>query len=172
MQLDSWNRLKIIKAVIKLIYEKLQKIQRELKAPKNKRNTFGGYDYRDLSGILEAFKPFAEKYKCTLMLSDSIKTTEDRTYIVATAILIDTEDGTRVSCQGCAREQDSKKGMDDAQLTGACSSYARKYACNGLFAIDDSRDIDAMDNTKEEKPKRRSRRTNRIAKEELEQVPF
>ena len=62
--------------------------------------------------------------------------------------------------------------MDDAQLTGACSSYARKYACNGLFAIDDSRDIDAMDNTKEEKPKRRSRRTNRITKEELEQVPF
>ena len=150
-----------------MIYDKLQKIQCELKAPKNKRNTFGGYDYRDLSGILEAFKPFADKYKCTLLLSDGVKVTEDRTYIVATATLIDTEDGTQVSVKGYAREQDSKKGMDDAQLTGACSSYARKYACNGLFAIDDSRDIDAMDNTKEE-PKRRSRRS-RIAKED---IPF
>lgn len=159
--------------MIKLIYDKLQKIQCELKAPKNKRNSFGGYDYRDLSGILEAFKPFADKYKCTLLLSDDIKTTEDRTYVVATATLIDTEDGTQIECKGYAREQDTKKGMDDAQLTGACSSYARKYACNGLFAIDDSRDIDAMDNTKEEeqKPKRRSRR-QRITKEELEQVPF
>lgn len=155
----------------KLIFDKLQKIQCELKAPKNKRNSFGGYDYRDLSGILEAFKPFADKYKCTLLLSDDIKTTEDRTYVVATATLIDTEDGTQVQCHGYAREQDTKKGMDDAQLTGACSSYARKYACNGLFAIDGSRDIDAMDNTKEEKPKRRSRR-QRITKEELEQVPF
>lgn len=155
----------------KLIYDKLQKIQCELKAPKNKRNSFGGYDYRDLSGILEAFKPFADKYKCTLLLSDDIKTTEDRTYVVATATLIDTEDGTQIECKGYAREQDSKKGMDASQLTGACSSYARKYACNGLFAIDDSRDIDAMDNTKEEEPKRRSRR-QRITKEELEQVPF
>ena len=154
--------------VIKLVYDKLQKIQCELKAPKNKHNTFGGYDYRDLSGILEAFKPFADKYKCTLLLSDDVKVTEDRTYIVATATLIDTEDGTQVNVKDYAREQDSKKGMDDAQVTGACSSYARKYACNGLFAIDDSRDIDAMDNTKEE-PKRRSRRTSRIAKED---IPF
>lgn len=143
-----------------------------IESTKNKHNSFGGYDYRDLSGILEAFKPFADKYKCTLLLSDDIKTTENRTYVVATATLIDTEDGTQVQCHGYAREQDTKKGMDDAQLTGACSSYARKYACNGLFAIDDSRDIDAMDNTKEEeKPKRRSRR-QRITKEELEQVPF
>ena len=108
-----------------------------------------------------------------MLLSDDIKTTEDRTYVVATATLIDTEDGTQVQCHGYAREQDTKKGMDDAQLTGACSSYARKYACNGLFAIDDSRDIDAMDNTKEEeqKPKRRSRR-QRITKEELAECPF
>ena len=157
-----------------MIYEKLNEIQLELKAPKNKRNTFGGYDYRDLSGILEAVKPLLKKYKCTLMLSDSIKTTEDRTYIVATATLIDTEDGTQVSCNGYAREQDSKKGMDDAQLTGACSSYARKYACNGLLAIDDSQDLDSLGNSKEkEKPKtRRGRRTSRITKEDLEQCPF
>lgn len=156
-----------------MIYEKLNKIQLELKAPKNKRNTFGGYDYRDLSGILEAVKPLLKKYKCAIMISDDVVTKEDRTYIKAIVTLIDCEDGTMCQCEGYAREQDSKKGMDDAQLTGACSSYARKYACNGLFAIDDSRDLDSMDNTKEEKPKqRRSRRTSRIAKEELEQVPF
>lgn len=159
-----------------MIYEKLNKIQLELKAPKNKRNNFGGYDYRDLSGILESVKPLLKKYKCAIMISDDVVTKEDRTYIEAVATLVDCEDGTMCQCKGYAREADSKKGMDDAQLTGACSSYARKYACNGLFAIDDSRDLDSMDNTKEgeQKPRpRRSRRTrNAISKEELEQVPF
>lgn len=154
-----------------MIYEKLANIQLELKAPKNKRNNFGGYQYRDLSGILEAVKPLLKKYKCAIMISDDVVTKEDRTYIEATATIVDCEDGTMCQCKGYAREQDSKKGMDDAQLTGACSSYARKYACNGLLAIDDSQDLDAMDNTKEEKP-RRSRRTRRITKEELENVPF
>lgn len=155
-----------------MIYEKLNKIQLELKAPKNKHNTFGGYDYRDLSGILEAVKPLLKKYNCVLTISDDVVTKEDRTYIEAMVTIIDCEDGSMHACKAYAREQDSKKGMDDAQLTGACSSYARKYACNGLFAIDDSRDLDSIDNTKEEKPKRRSRRTSRITKEELEQVPF
>ena len=174
MQLGSWNQLKTISEVKRLIYEKLNSIQLELKAPKNKRNTFGGYQYRDLSGILEAVKPLLKKYKCAIMISDDVVTKEDRTYIEATATIVDCEDGTMCQCKGYAREQDSKKGMDDAQLTGACSSYARKYACNGLLAIDDSQDLDAMDNTKEEeKPKpRRSRRTSRITKEELENVPF
>lgn len=173
MQLDLWSLSKIISEVKKLIYEKLANIQLELKAPKNKRNNFGGYQYRDLSGILEAVKPLLKKYKCAIMISDDVVTKEDRTYIEATATIVDCEDGTMCQCKGYAREQDSKKGMDDAQLTGACSSYARKYACNGLLAIDDSQDLDAMDNTKEEeKPKRRSRRTSRITKEELENVPF
>lgn len=173
MLLGSWNLSKIINGVKKLIYEKLANIQLELKAPKNKRNSFGGYDYRDLSGILESVKPLLKKYKCAIMISDDVVTKEDRTYIEATATIVDCEDGTMCQCKGYAREQDSKKGMDDAQLTGACSSYARKYACNGLLAIDDSQDLDAMDNTKEEpKPKRRSRRTSRITKEELEQMPF
>lgn len=154
-----------------MIYEKLNKIQLELKAPKNKRNNFGGYDYRDLSGILESLKPLLEKYKCCIFLSDNVVTKEDRTYIEAVATILDTEDGTQCYCKGYAREDESKKGMDLSQLTGACSSYARKYALNGLLAIDDSRDIDSMDNTKEEqKSKRRSRR--RITKEELEQCPF
>lgn len=156
-----------------MIYEKLNKIQLELKAPKNKRNNFGGYDYRDLSGILESVKPLLKKYKCAIMISDNVVTKEDRTYIEAVAILVDCEDGSMCQCKGYAREQDSKKGMDDAQLTGACSSYARKYACNGLFAIDDSRDLDSMDNTKEgEKPKRVRRSRRQITQEELKQVPF
>lgn len=161
---------------MRLIYEKLNNIQLELKAPKNKRNTFGGYQYRDLSGILEAVKPLLKKYKCVLMISDDVVTKEDRVYIKSTVTIIDCEDGTMYSCDGYAREQESKKGMDDAQLTGACSSYARKYACNGLLAIDDSQDLDSIDNTKEDedKPKqRRSRRTrNTITKEDLENVPF
>lgn len=156
-----------------MIYEKLANIQLELKAPKNKRNNFGGYQYRDLSGILEAVKPLLKKYKCAIMISDNVVTKEDRTYIEATATIVDCEDSTMCQCKGYAREQDSKKGMDDAQLTGACSSYARKYACNGLLAIDDSQDLDAMGNTKEEeKPKRRSRRTSKITKEELAECPF
>ena len=160
---------------MRLIYEKLNNIQLELKAPKNKRNAFGGYQYRDLSGILEAVKPLLKKYKCVLMISDDVVTKEDRVYIKSTVTIIDCEDGTKHSCDGYAREQESKKGMDDAQLTGACSSYARKYACNGLLAIDDSQDLDSMNNDKdEEKPKsRRSRRTrNAITKEDLEDVPF
>lgn len=174
MQLGSWNQLKTINEVKRLIYEKLNSIQLELKAPKNKRNNFGGYQYRDLSGILEAVKPLLKKYKCAIMISDDVVIKEDRTYIEATATIVDCEDGTMCQCKGYAREQDSKKGMDEAQLTGACSSYARKYACNGLLAIDDSQDLDAMNNTKEEeKPKpRRSRRTSRITKEDLENVPF
>ena len=111
-----------------------------------------------------------------LIFSDDVVTKEDRVYIKSTVTIIDCEDGTMHSCDGYAREQKSKKGMDDAQLTGACSSYARKYACNGLLAIDDSQDLDSIDNTKddEETPKpRRSRRTrNQITKEDLENVPF
>lgn len=172
MWLVLWNRLKVIREVKRLIYEKLNKIQLELKAPKNKRNNFGGYQYRDLSGILGAVKPLLKKYNCALFMSDDVVTKEERTYIESTVTIVDCDDNTMYSCKGYAREQDSKKGMDDAQLTGACSSYARKYACNGLLAIDDSKDLDSMDNTEEEaeKPKRRSRR--RITKEQLEEVPF
>lgn len=152
-----------------MIYDKLQKIQLELKAPKNKRNDFGGYQYRDLSGILESLKPLLQKYKCAIFLSDNVVTKEDRTYIESTATIIDCEDSTQYYCKGYAREDESKKGMDLSQLTGACSSYARKYALNGLLAIDDSRDIDSMDNTEQEKPKRKRR--SRIVKQN-DECPF
>ena len=147
-----------------MIYEKLNKIQLELKAPKNKRNNFGGYQYRDLSGILESLKPLLQKYKCAIFLSDNVVTKEDRIYIEATATIIDCEDSTQYYCKGYAREDESKKGMDLSQLTGACSSYARKYALNGLLAIDDSQDIDSMGNTKQTAPKRTRR--SRIVKDE------
>lgn len=152
-----------------MIYDKLQKIQLELKAPKNKRNNFGGYQYRDLSSILESLKPLLQKYKCAIFLSDNVVTKEDRTYIESTATIIDCEDSTQYYCKGYAREDESKKGMDLSQLTGACSSYARKYALSGLLAIDDSQDIDSMDNTKQEKPKRTRR--SRIVKQN-DECPF
>lgn len=152
-----------------MIYDKLQKIQLELKAPKNKRNNFGGYQYRDLSGILESLKPLLQKYKCAIFLSDNVVTKEDRTYIESIATIIDCEDSTQYYCKGYAREDESKKGMDLSQLTGACSSYARKYALNGLLAIDDSQDIDSMDNTKQETPKRTRR--SRIVKQN-DECPF
>ena len=154
-----------------MIYEKLNKIQLDLKAPKNKRNNFGGYQYRDLSGILEALKPLLQKYKCAIFLSDNVVTKEDRTYIEATAIIVDCEDSTQFYCKGYAREDESKKGMDLSQLTGSCSSYARKYALNGLLAIDDSRDMDSIDNTKENETPKRTRRS-RIVKQTDEQCPF
>lgn len=152
-----------------MIYDKLQKIQLELKAPKNKRNNFGGYKYRDLSGILESLKPLLQKYKCAIFLSDNVVTKEDRTYIESTATIIDCEDSTQYYCKGYAREDENKRGMDLSQLTGACSSYARKYALNGLLAIDDSQDIDSMDNTKQETPKRTRR--SRIVKQN-DECPF
>ena len=133
------------------IYEKLNKIQVELKAPKNSYNNFGKYKYRNLESILEALKPLLDKYKCVLTVSDNIELISERFYIKSTATLIDIEFGkierdfsNRITTVAYAREEDSKKGMDASQLTGATSSYARKYALNGLFAIDDTKDSDDM----------------------------
>ena len=133
------------------IYEKLNRIQVELKAPKNSYNNFGKYKYRNLESILEALKPLLDKYKCVLTVSDNIELIGERFYIKSTATLIDIESGkiegdfsNRITTVAYAREEDSKKGMDASQLTGASSSYARKYALNGLFAIDDTKDSDDM----------------------------
>ena len=122
--------------------EKLIAVQNELKAPKDKHNTFGNYNYRSCEGILEAVKPLLKKYGLMLMVYDSIEKIGDRFYIKATAYLEDTESERFLSCSGFAREDDSKKGMDAAQVTGSSSSYARKYALNGLFLIDDTKDAD------------------------------
>lgn len=116
-------------------------IQAELKAPKDKNNTFGGYKYRSLEGILEAVKPLLTTNNCYLVCSDEMVQLGDRFYVKATATLYNGE-GLSISSTAWAREAVAKKGMDEAQITGAASSYARKYALNALFAIDDTKDPD------------------------------
>ena len=131
--------------------EKLLKIQLELKAPKGQRNTFGNYNYRSCEDILEAIKPLLDEYKCTLTLNDTIEYIGDRYYIKATATIIDLENGTSVNNTAYAREEEIKKGMDASQITGATSSYARKYALNGLLLIDDTKDADTDEYQKQTK---------------------
>ena len=125
------------------VYEKLSAVQQELKAPKGQVNTFGKYKYRSCEDILEAVKPLLGKHKAALTIADHIEQVGERTYIVATATFVDIESGETVTVTAQAREEESKKGMDASQVTGAASSYARKYALNGLFCIDDTKDSDA-----------------------------
>jgi len=129
------------------IYEKLLNIQTELKAPKGQKNKFGNYMYRSCEDILEAVKPLLKENKVTLQLTDKMEFLGNRYYIKATAILVDVEDtkSGEIACienAAYARESETKKGMDDSQITGTASSYARKYALNGLFCIDDTKDAD------------------------------
>lgn len=126
---------------MKEILSRLLKVQSELKAPKNQYNSFGKYAYRSAEDILEAVKPVLAKYDLTLTLSDTPVLVGERYYIKATASVSFGEEEKSVTAY--AREEDSKKGMDAAQLTGATSTYARKYALCGLFCIDDNRDADA-----------------------------
>lgn len=125
------------------IYDKLFNIQQKLNAPKNQRNNFGNYNYRSCEDILEAVKPLLSENKCVLKLSDEIIYTGERYHVKAIATLTDIETGENESANGWAREEESKKGMDGSQITGASSSYARKYALNGLFCIDDNKDSDS-----------------------------
>lgn len=122
--------------------KKLMNIQSELKAPKGQYNSFGKYKYRSCEDILEAVKPVLAKHGCTLTISDSIMLIGDRFYVKATATLSDTDSDKSISVSAYARESQDKKGMDSSQVTGATSSYARKYALNGLFCIDDTKDAD------------------------------
>lgn len=136
------------------IYETLSKIQMELKAPKGQFNSFGKYKYRSCEDIIEAVKPIANKYNSLVILSDELVNIGDRYYIKATVTLSDIEEEKSISVSAYAREEESKRGMDGSQITGTASSYARKYALNGLFAIDDTKDSDAT-NTGEEAPKKK-----------------
>ena len=130
--------------------KELVSIQQELKAPKGQYNSFGKYHYRSCEDILEAVKPLLGKHNCILNISDQIEMVGDRFYVKATATIINSE-GKSVTTTAFAREQESKAGMDMSQLTGSTSSYARKYALNGLFCIDDTKDADTMDNSSEGK---------------------
>lgn len=137
--------------------KELIKIQSELKAPKGQVNKFGNYNYRSLEDIMEALKPLLLANNCFVTVSDQIEVvTEDRIYVKATATITNSE-GLTVSTTAFAREPFDKKGADASQITGAASSYARKYAMNGLFAIDDTKDADATNNHEHEQqaqPKR------------------
>lgn len=125
------------------IYEKLILVQEELKAPKNQWNKFGKYNYRSCEDILEALKPLLVKYRLGQTISDDIKMIGDRYYVEATVTLINIDNTNEViKNTSYARESEIKKGMDSSQVTGASSSYSRKYALNGLYGIDDSKDFD------------------------------
>lgn len=132
------------------LIDNLTRIQRDLKAPKSNVNQFGNYKYRSCEDILEAVKPLLGE--CALVISDKIVNLGDRYYVKATASLV--KEGAKMSISAYAREASDKKGMDAAQITGAASSYARKYALNGLFAIDDTKDADTMNNTSKTPPSR------------------
>lgn len=146
------------------IYEKLSEIQNELKAPKGQYNSFGKYKYRSCEDILEAVKPICKKYKAVLTLDDTLENIGERYYIKAIAKLIDIEQpyeewGDDIKSVNCicnsayAREEQEKKGMDGSQITGTASSYARKYALNGLFNIDDTKDADTNEYKEQQEPK-------------------
>lgn len=125
------------------IYKKLLNIQNELKAPKGQYNSFGKYSYRSCEDILEALKPLLLKNNSTIIITDKIINISDRFYLEATITFIDVETGESISNSALAREEESKKGADSSQVTGSTSSYARKYALNGMFCIDDTKDSDA-----------------------------
>lgn len=163
--------------------EKLMNIQAELKAPKNLRNNFGGYNYRNAESILEALKPLLVKYKATVTITDTIEVIGDRIYVKAVASIYNAEktesEGYLISTTAYAREAETKKGMDDAQVTGATSSYARKYALNGLFLLDDTKDVDSEEYqaqasraTAKEKPKPKQSKPTEAKQARVEAKPL
>ena len=137
------------------VYKKLIEVQTKLKAPKNQYNSFGKYSYRNCEDILEALKPILKEVGATIIISDEVVSVNERYYVKATVKFIDTETGEAVEASANAREEDNKKGMDSSQLTGSTSSYARKYALNGLFAIDDTKDSD-FTNTHDKEDKKKT----------------
>lgn len=150
--------------------EKLLNVQTELKAPKSQYNSFGKYTYRSAEDIVEAVKPLAKAHRILLTVSDEVIETAGRIYIKATAAVFDVDSPEKtISCTAYAREPESKKGMDDSQITGTASSYARKYALNGLFAIDDTKDADTNEYKGAEASKSKAEGSNKD-KEETPQI--
>lgn len=154
------------------IYAKLMEIQTKLKAPKGQYNSFGKYSYRNCEDILEALKPLLLEQKCTVVLSDEVVQIGGRYYVKATATLIDAEGEASISNTAYAREEDTKKGMDGSQITGASSSYARKYALNGLFGIDDTKDSDTTNagNESGSKPQTNNSKSQKITGKEVAEI--
>ena len=157
----------------KEVYGKLLEVQSGLKAPKNLYNVFGKYYYRNAESILEAVKPLLKRVGAVLVVTDSIEAIGNRVYVKATAVFTDTESMGQVTCSASAREEESKKGMDASQITGAASSYARKYALNGLFCLDDNKDADALpqeDGQRKGKAESSSQKTEKKAAGEKESL--
>lgn len=148
----------------KNIYNKLSIIQSDLKVPKNQYNKFGDYSYRNCEDILEALKPILKETGTVITLSDEIELLGNRYYIKATATLTDIDSKESVSNSAFAREDEARKKMDGSQLTGSASSYARKYALNGLLAIDDTQDSDFLNNSAQSlsEPQRGTQNNNNI----------
>lgn len=138
------------------IYQKLAQIQQEIRCPKNLENTFGGYKYRSAETILESLKPIMAKHKVMLLLIDDIKQIGDRHYVMAEAKMIDLEGETSVSTYAFARETLDRPKMDASQITGSASSYARKYALNGLLLLDDVKDADTDEFTRQQMPRQKT----------------
>lgn len=155
------------------IYEKLGKIQQELKAPKGQYNSFGKYNYRSCEDILEAVKPLLKANKVVLTLRDEVEQIGDRYYIRAIATLIDAESDGTLNNVALARESENKSGMDVSQITGTASSYARKYALNGLFLIDDTKDADTDEHAKQTgaEPKKASPKQLEYIKNLVKDIP-
>lgn len=150
------------------VYEKLLNVQVKLKAPKSQFNKFGGYNFRNCEDILEASKPLCKEVNALAWLTDEIVMIGERYYVKATATFLDVESGEKIIANGYAREEESKKGMDGSQVTGASSSYARKYALNGLFDIDDTKDSDTTNtHGKEETPKAEAPKKQSTPRERL-----
>ena len=145
--------MSLVSVVEKNVYMKLVEVQSKLKAPKSQYNNFGKYSYRNCEDILEALKPLLNEVKAIINISDDIVMLGERYYVKATAKFIDAETGEIIEASAMAREEESKKGMDSSQLTGSTSSYARKYALNGLFAIDDTKDSDTTNTHNKEQNK-------------------
>ncbi len=141
--------------------QKLLEVQSKLKAPKGQTNKFGGYKYRSAEDILEALKPLLKEHELVMTINDEIVEVAGRVYVKATVRLSDDEKS--ITTSAFAREPINKKGMDESQVTGAASSYARKYALNGMFAIDDTKDADTMDNSKEQSDSEKVKRQTIVA---------
>ena len=139
--------------VEKNVYMKLVEVQSKLKAPKSQFNKFGNYAYRNCEDILEALKPLLNEVRAIINISDDVVLVGERYYIKATVKFICAESGEVIEASAMAREEENKKGMDSSQLTGSTSSYARKYALNGLFAIDDTKDSDTTNTHNKEQNK-------------------
>lgn len=149
------------------VYDKLINIQSELKAPKSQYNNFGKYSYRNCEDILEALKPLLKENKATIFISDDVVFIEGRFYIKSTVTFVDVETGDKIVNTAYAREEESKKGMDVSQVTGASSSYARKYALNGMFAIDDTKDSDF---TNQNESKSSSKPSNGLTESQIKRL--